>query len=148
MTRTDTRLDASLLSPEEQRAIDDLAREVFTEADDERPALVGRDGVKIELPEPLFHLFVHVLRDLRAGQSVVILSESQSLTTQAAADYLGVSRPFLIGLLEKGEIPFHTVGTHRRVSLKDLMAYDKQRRQKRRKILDGLREEVDAAGLY
>jgi excisionase family DNA binding protein len=85
---------------------------------------------------------------MREGKAVVLLPESESMTTQAAAEFLGVSRPFVVALLEKEAIRHHKVGTHRRVYLKDLMAYQRQRDTHRRATLDNLRGKVDAAGMY
>jgi excisionase family DNA binding protein len=85
---------------------------------------------------------------MREGKALLLLPESESSTTQAAAEFLGVSRPFVVDLLEKGAIPHHKVGTHRRVYLKDLMEYQRQRDTRRRATLDDLRSEVDEAGLY
>ncbi|NJK93005.1 MAG: helix-turn-helix domain-containing protein [Blastochloris sp.] len=70
------------------------------------------------------------------------------LPTQAAANYLGMSRQFLVNLLEKGEIPFRKVGTHRRVAFRDLLAYEKKRDKKRRESMDRLTTDVMKAGLY
>ncbi len=67
---------------------------------------------------------------------------------RAAANYLGVSRQFLVNLLEKGEIPFRLVGTHRRVTFKDLLEYEKKRDQTRRAAMDRISDEVASAGLY
>ena len=70
------------------------------------------------------------------------------LTTVEAARMLGVSRQFLIGQLEKGEIPFHMVGTHRRIYVRDVLAYKMQRDGKRRRILDDLTRAEAEEGLY
>ena len=120
-----------------------VAQEVFSWT-----ALVGRAGVRLELPEPSFQLLVRVVRTLREGKAVVVLPESESMTTQAAAEFLGVSRPFVVDLLEKAAIPHHSVGTHRRVYLNDLKEYQRQRESRRRSTLDDLRRQVEAAGLY
>lgn len=141
----DNRFDPSVLTTRQLRELDRLSEAIQA---DERPALVGREGVRLELPDPIFHLLVRVVRTMREGKAVVLLPESESLTTQAAADFLGVSRPFLVDLLEKGDIPHHKVGTHRRVYLKDLMEYQRQRDSRRRATLDDLRRQVEAAGRY
>jgi len=76
-----------------------------------------------------------------------MLPEDEAFTTQAAADYLGMSRPFLIGLLEKGEIPFHYVGSHRRVLFRDLTNYENNRDVARREGMGQLFQKVQEAGL-
>ncbi len=72
----------------------------------------------------------------------------QELTTQQAANMLGVSRPFLIGLLNSSEMPHHKTGTHRRIYLKDLLAYRDQRDQKRKLVLAGIAKQDLAEGTY
>jgi excisionase family DNA binding protein len=127
------------------RELDRLSEAVL---EGERPALIGRKGVRLELPEPILRLLARAVRTMREGKAVVLLPESDSMTTQAAAEFLGVSRPFVVDLLETGAIPHHKVGTHRRVYVKDLVEYQRQRDSRRRATLDDLREKVDAAGLY
>ena len=145
MKMTENRFDPSALTSRQLRELDRLSEAVLA---DERPALVGREGVRLELPEPIFHLLVRVVRTMREGKAVVLLPETESMTTQAAAEFLGVSRPFVVDLLENAAIPHHKVGTHRRVYLKDLMEYQRQRDSRRRATLDDLRRKVEAAGLY
>lgn len=99
---------------------------------EERPALVGREGVRIELPDPLFHVLVNLIRQLKQGRAVVLLPEDETFTNQAAAAFLGMSRQHLVNLIEKGEIPHHRVGSHRRVTLKDLLTYQQVRDTARR----------------
>jgi excisionase family DNA binding protein len=145
MNMMENRFDPSALTARQLRDLDRLSEAVLA---DERPALVGREGVRLELPEPIFHLLVRVVRTMREGKAVVLMPESESMTTQAAAEFLGVSRPFVVALLEKGAIPHHRVGTHRRVYLKDLLDYQRQRDSRRRVTLDELRGKVEAAELY
>src|SRR5437870_5479786 len=73
--------------------------------------LVGPDGHQIELPATVHDLLLSILKNLEAGKAISIVPEHQQLTTQRAANLVGVSRPFLVGLLENGEIPFHMVGS-------------------------------------
>jgi excisionase family DNA binding protein len=70
------------------------------------------------------------------------------LTTRQAAEMLNVSRPFLIQLLEREEIPFEMVGTHRRVAIEDVLRYRAQRSERRREVLRALSEEADELGIY
>jgi excisionase family DNA binding protein len=72
----------------------------------------------------------------------------QDLTTQQAAGMLGVSRPFFVKILESGKLPFHLTGTHRRVYLKDLLAYKQYRDNERHEALNRIAQEDERAGLY
>jgi excisionase family DNA binding protein len=89
-----------------------------------------------------------LLADLRAGNSVTILQSRHELTTIEASKILGMSRQFLVQLLEKGEIPFHKVGTHRRLYVRDVMAYKARRDATRRRTLDDLAKREFAKGDY
>src|ERR1022692_4006437 len=82
--------------------------------------LVGAKGCRAELPGAVVGLLDEILKNMQAGKTVSIVPEHQQLTTQRAANLLGVSRPFMVRLLEEGKLPFHMVGSHRRVYLKDL----------------------------
>ena len=115
---------------------------------DERPVLLGREGAHIQFPEPLLHHLTQIVRAMLKGQSVVVLAENEVLTTQAAANYLGVSRPYLVKLLVEEKIPFHYVGSHRRIYMSDLRTYERLRDTARRKTLDALTKKVQEAGLY
>jgi len=103
--------------------------------------------VEVILPAEAVHLLVRVLTHMASGSAVTILPVQAELTTQHAADLLGVSRPYLVRLLNEGKIPFHKVGTHRRVRAADLMAYQEQRHSKSKRLLDDLTEEAQELGL-
>ena len=114
---------------------------------DERPVLLGREGAHIQFPEPLFHVLTKAVRMMASGQAVILLSENEEFTTQAAANHLGMSRPHLIKLLDRDEIAFHYVGTHRRIYLKNLKEFEIKRDRSRRQSLDTLAGKVIEAGL-
>jgi excisionase family DNA binding protein len=112
------------------------------------PALVGADGERLELPSAVFRLLKDIVRNMQLGRAIVLIPENQQLTTQRAADLLGVSRPYLIRLLENGVLPHHKVGSHRRIYLKDLLAYQKRRDAERKVALDRIAKEAFESGLY
>ena len=112
------------------------------------PALVGADGERVELPGAVFRLLKDIVRNMQLGRAIVLIPENQQLTTQRAADLLGVSRPYLIKLLEAGELPHHKAGSHRRIYLKDLAAYQKRRDVERKAALDRIAKEAFESGLY
>lgn len=97
----------------------------------------GEDTV-LELPATAVKLLFEILQDMAAGKAVAIVPHATELTTQQAADYLNVSRPFLIKLLAEKQLPFRSVGTHRRILFQDVMAYKKQIDEARRRSLDEL----------
>lgn len=89
---------------------------------------------------------MELLGHVGRGDAVTIVPVSQMLTTQQAADILNVSRPFLISLLEKGDIDFTTVGRHRRIRAEHLFAYKRAREERRAEALGRLAE-LDAEHL-
>ena len=113
-----------------------------------KPQLTSPDGPPIDVPETLYKILVDVVEQLLAGRAVAVLPQSLELTTTQAADMLQVSRPFLTGLLKSNEIPFHTVGTHRRVKLEDVVRYAHAREVQREQALGAMIQEADEAGLY
>ncbi|MGA8428930.1 MAG: excisionase family DNA-binding protein [Candidatus Sulfotelmatobacter sp.] len=132
------------ISQKEQREIADI----YLKLREAEAKLIGPDGKTEILPNNLYSFLLRLLADLRAGQSVTILQNRHELTTVEAGKILGVSRQFLVQLLEKGEIPFHLVGTHRRIYVRDMIAYKAKRDTSRRKTLDDLAKQEFAKGDY
>lgn len=122
--------------------------ELYSEIKAAKARLAGPDGETRQLPPDLQSFLGQLLEDLKAGKSVTILESDAAMTTVAAARMLSVSRQFLVQLLEHGEIPFHKVGTHRRVYVRDLLAYKSKRDVDRRRILDELVRKEYEEGLY
>lgn len=103
-----------------------------------KPYLVGPEGDRTELPPSAVEALRLVVDALARGQSVTLVPHDKDLTSQEAADMLHVSRPHLIKLLDGGEIPLHRVGTHRRIKLEDVLAYQDRRDAVRKAALDEL----------
>jgi excisionase family DNA binding protein len=141
------------VEPVEPKAADaDLARELARALGEGGAALKvtfssgGRERTIEVRPEEAPAL-ARVLTLVAAGEPVAVLPAGRELSTQQAADLLGVSRPYLIGLLERGEIPYRTVGTWRRVRLADLLAYKEKSRARSEAALQELADQAQELGL-
>jgi excisionase family DNA binding protein len=132
------------ISQREQKEILDI----YTKLREAEAKVVGPDGKTEILPNNVYSFLLRLLADLRAGHSVTILQNRHELTTIEAGKVLGVSRQYLVQLLEKGEIPFHLVGTHRRIYVRDVLAYKSRRDAGRRKALDDLARAEFEEGIY
>jgi excisionase family DNA binding protein len=93
---------------------------------------------EIDVPVSALRMLVDILAQMAEGNAVTIVPYNAELTTQQAADFLHVSRPHLVGLLERNDLPYRKVGSHRRILFKDLMAYQQASRVDRKKALDEL----------
>ncbi|MDQ5825464.1 MAG: helix-turn-helix domain-containing protein [Chloroflexota bacterium] len=135
-------------SENERRELHEISKLLGMVAQPNATRLVGPHGEDLLLPASLFQLLRQAVAELAHGQVVTLVSCSKELTTQQAANLLGVSRPYLIKLLEQGEIPFVRTGTHRRILFDDLMAYKERRDAGRRKDLASLTQLSQELGLY
>jgi excisionase family DNA binding protein len=115
----------------------------------ERASLLCAGGHRaVELPEPVRSLLLQIVEEMERGNSVSVVAVGQELTTQQAAEIVGVSRPFFVGLLEAGKVPFHFAGSHRRVYLRDLLAFKRERDRERRESLERMGDAMEEAGVY
>lgn len=103
---------------------------------------------ELALPTEALALVARMLQQLSEGRTVTLVPTGGELTTRQAAAILGVSRPYLVALLDAGEIPFHRVGTHRRVRYDDLSAYQERKREVGFAALAELTAQNEALGLY
>jgi excisionase family DNA binding protein len=118
--------------------------------DDELIEALGEVGSEdaLVMPRATVVMFAQILDLLAQGRGVQIIPKEVELTTQQSAAMLNVSRPYLIGLLESGEIPFRKVGRHRRIRFEDLMAYKRKDDLKRREAADRLAALTEDLDLY
>ena len=98
----------------------------------------GVTGDTLEIPAPAMRLLVEILAEMAKGHTVTLVTVQEEISTQQAAELLGVSRPYFVQLLEGGAIPFRKVGARRRIRLQDVMSYKRNLYGKRRQLLDEL----------
>lgn len=111
----------------------------IVEAEDQEPLI---------LPAGAVALLKDILEAMADGHSITMIPHHTELTTMEAADILNVSRPYLIKLLESGKIRFRKVGTHRRITMEDLMAYKEKSARQSRAAMDELVALSEELGLY
>ena len=109
--------------------------------------LSGPDaGDQVEIPHEIYEVLVKAVEAMRKGMAITITPSSMTLTTQQAAELLGVTRPTLVRLLDAGKIPFEKPGTHRRIRLEDVLGFKEARKAEQYEALDslGTTEDEDA----
>lgn len=136
-------LDPTTISEAHEAEVAELQRRLAGD----RPT--GRRGLhEIALPDKLYRLLLKIVEDLADGKAVSLTSAAQEMTSQQAANFLGVSRQFLVRLLDEGKIPFHRAGTHRRVYLQDLIAFRKERDRRRHEAIRQMARDAVKDGVY
>lgn len=93
-------------------------------------------GDRVELPRQVYEVLCQVVEAMKRGRPVTVAPRAHVLATQQAADLLRVSRPTVIKLLRSGEIPFSMTGSHRRIRLDDVLAYQSRRREEQYAALE------------
>ena len=124
-----------------ERALEPLRR-------GETAKLIGPGGDAIDLPEGIHELLVTIVENLKAGNGVTVIPMHAELTTVEAAELLNVSRPYLIKQLEAGALPFHMVGTHRRLRLADVLSYRDRADAEAEASLAAMSAEAEELDLY
>lgn len=112
-----------------------------------RLRVIDGDDEPIEVPVAALRMLVDILANMAEGNAISLVPIHAELTTQQAADFLGVSRPHLVGLVDRAVIPHHKVGTHRRIYFRDVLEYRQQRMGQSRAALDALTEQAQKLGL-
>jgi excisionase family DNA binding protein len=140
------REDDLVFPPEDLHELLDLAR--FVENHTEPGLLLGPDGEQVPLPAEVYRVLRQVVDVMRQGKATLVAPQGLLLTTQEAADFLGLSRPTLVKLLEQGAIAFEKPNRHRRVRLQDLLDFRARRQEEQRAALNQLTEEASELGLY
>lgn len=103
---------------------------------------------KIVVPTMALQLLTRILKDLGEGRPVQIVPIAAEMTTQAAAEMLGCSRPHIVKLLEHGKIPFTKIGKHRRIRYEDVMKYRQAMKEAQKQHLKDMMLDDEEAGLY
>lgn len=104
-------------------------------------------GTFITIPKKALALLFDILSNMAQGKSITLIPSDTVVSTQQAADMLNISRPHLVKLLEEGQISFKKVGSHRRIELKDILAYDKKLKEVRKENLNFLAEQAQELNL-
>jgi len=134
--------------PRDQEEIEQASKLYRTLLHEGTAALISPDGTRIDLPSSVYEILVRVAEKMQEGKTVAVLPLMEELSTQAAADLLGISRQFFVRECEAHKLPFHYTGTHRRVLLTDLLDYKKQREQARREAIVRIARQSEELGDY
>jgi len=111
-------------------------------------ALIAPDSRRINIPSSIYDVLVKVVETLQEGKAIAVVPLMEQLSTQAAADFLGISRQFLIRELEHGKIPFHYAGSHRRLYFEDVLKYRHERMKDRRASIERMAQEAQKSDYY
>ncbi|MBK6265378.1 helix-turn-helix domain-containing protein [Marivirga sp. S37H4] len=139
-------------SKEEQKAamesydaLSSMLKEIHT---DYPEIEIEETSERIKIPLNALKLLAEILKETSQGKLVSIVPVATEITTQAAAELLGCSRPHLVKLLESGEINFTKIGKHRRIKYDDVILYKKKLKDKQKKLLIEIMKSDEESGLY
>lgn len=140
-------VDERFITADEDEREELAGLEALFDQSEASPQLI-QNGQPVNLPESVVKVLRRVVPLLAEGDAVAIAPIQAELTTQQAADILNVSRPYLIKLLDRDEIPHTLTGSHRRIKLADLLEYKRCRDRQRREALAELTRMSRELGLY
>lgn len=127
----------------------DSLASMLEELNIENPEIeIEETSEKIKIPLNALKLLAKILEETSKGRLVSIVPIATEMTTQAAAELLGCSRPHLIKLLEGGEIQFTKVGKHRRIKYEDIVKYKKEMKERQKQLLIDIMKSDEESGLY
>lgn len=145
---TSPRYGDTTLPPADLEKLMELARFI---GNNRGPAvLVGPDGESFDIPAEVYEVLSKVVRAMSRRNAVSIVPVGRKVTTQQAADLLGISRPTVIKLIDNGEIPCEktTGGRHRRLNLEDVLSYQQKAREDRERIFQDMADDAEEQGLH
>jgi excisionase family DNA binding protein len=122
---------------------------VIEQLDSEQPEIeIEETSEKIKIPLSALMLLGDILKAMGQGKLISIVPIATEVTTQAAAEILGCSRPHLVKLLEDGNIAFTKVGKHRRIKFDDIMKYRNQMKELQKQNIIDIMNLDEETGLY
>lgn len=142
--RKPSKLDQKIAS----ESYDTLAS-VIEQLNSEQPEIeIEETSEKIKIPLSALKLLGDILKAMGQGKLISLVPIAAEVTTQAAAEILGCSRPHLVKLLEDGKIAFTKVGKHRRIKFDDIMKYRKQMKEQQKQNIIDIMNLDEGTGLY
>lgn len=139
--------DGTVVPSEDDVELARLASRQLSRRKREQLTVGLEDGSELVLPKAAALLLTHLLTEMSQGNAITLIPLHAELSTKQAADYLNVSRPFLVKLLEDGKIPFRKVGSHRRVLFTDLKTYKERFEAERQKVMAELAAQAEELDL-
>lgn len=145
-------IDVRKPSKEEQRtameSYDALAATLEQLHSDNPEIEIEETEERIRIPKTALELLVKILKEISKGNPVSIVPIATEMTTQAAAELLGCSRPHIVKLLEEGQINYTKIGKHRRVKYEDIVDYRKMLKAKQKSAISEIMQLDEESGLY
>lgn len=139
-------------SKEEQKAAMlsyDALVSTLNKLKDQNPEIeIEETQQRIRIPLSALKLLTQILKETSQGKPVSIVPVATEVTTQAAAEILGCSRPHVVKLLDTGQIKFTKVGKHRRIKYEDVINYKKKMKAEQERLINEIMDTDEKSGLY